>query len=133
MTRTKRGRVARKYRKKVLALAKGAIGSNFRLFRIAKQHTIKAIVYAYRGSRERKRQNRSCWLIRLNAEVRLYNWKYSSFFYYLRKKKCLLNRKVLAQLAIYDPVSFQNLMCLLCISFPINKIIVVKSKLKKEL
>jgi large subunit ribosomal protein L20 len=109
MTRVKRGAVARQRRKKILSLTKGAIGSNSYLFRIAQQHSIKAICYAYRSRRERKRQYRSLWVTRLNAIVRSYGKEYSSFFRNIRKKKCLLNRKILSQLALYDPIVFQTL------------------------
>ena len=110
MVRVKRGRVARRYRKKVFSLTKGAIGSNLYLFRIAKQHAIKAIKYAYAGRRARKRQYRSSWIVRLNARVRIHGWNYSFFLYYLRKKNCLLNRKILSQIASYDKQSFQTLL-----------------------
>jgi large subunit ribosomal protein L20 len=110
MTRVKRGSVARKRRKKILSIATGAIGSNSRLFRIAQQHSIKAIRYSYRGRRERKRIYRSLWLVRLNARIQVYGWNYSSFFSYLRQKKCLLNRKTLAQIILYDPICFQRLL-----------------------
>jgi large subunit ribosomal protein L20 len=110
MTRVKRGAVARRRRKKKNLAAAGAIGSNSNLFRIAQQHVIKAMRYSYRGRKERKRLYRSLWLVRLNSRVRVYGWNYSSFCSYLRQKKCLLNRKILAQLSIYDPASFQTLL-----------------------
>jgi large subunit ribosomal protein L20 len=113
MVRVKRGSVARRRRKKILSVASGAIGSNSRLFRIAQQHSMKAIRYSYRGRRERKRLYRSLWLVRLNARVQVYGWNYSSFFSYLRQNNCLLNRKVLAQMVLYDPISFQRLLTLL--------------------
>jgi large subunit ribosomal protein L20 len=110
MTRVKRGSVARKRRKKILLITSGAIGSNSRLFRIAQQHSMKAIRYSYRGRRDRKRLYRSLWLVRLNARLQIYGWNYSSFFSYLRQKKCLLNRKILAQIIFYDPIFFQRLL-----------------------
>ena len=110
MVRVKRGRVARKRRKKVFSLTKGAIGSNTYLFRIAQQHAMKSLCYAYRGRRERRRQGRSISLVRLNARVRIYGLNYSSFVNRLRQKKCLLNRKILVQLALYDPIVFQTLL-----------------------
>jgi large subunit ribosomal protein L20 len=96
-------------------IAKGSIGSNSNLFRIVQQHVIKSIRYSYRGRRERKRLFRSLWLVRLNARVNIHGWSYSAFFSYLRQKKCLLNRKTLAQIVIYDPVSFQTLIDLLVV------------------
>jgi large subunit ribosomal protein L20 len=106
----KRGSIARRRRKKVLSLTKGAIGSNSKLFRIAQQHSIKAIVYMYRGRRERKRYFRLLWIVRLNARVRVHNITYSFFIYTIKKKKCLLNRKILTQLFFFDPTSFRILL-----------------------
>jgi large subunit ribosomal protein L20 len=115
MTRVKRGAVARQRRKKILSLARGAIGSNSRLFRISNQHVIKALSYAYRGRRNRKRQYRSLWLVRLNARVRIHGWNYRSFSNHIYKKKCLLNRKVLAQIAFHDPEAFSVLLTLIAL------------------
>jgi large subunit ribosomal protein L20 len=112
MTRVKRGAVARQRRKKILSLARGAIGSNSSLFRIANQHVIKALSYAYQGRRKRKRQYRSLWMVRVNARVRIHGWNYSSFFNHIYKKKYLLNRKILAQIAVYDPETFLVLISL---------------------
>ena len=106
----KRGSIARRRRKKVLSLTKGAIGSNSKLFRIAQQHSIKAMVYIYRGRRERKRYFRLLWIVRLNARVHVHNITYSSFTHNLKKKKCLLNRKILIQLFFFDPISFKILL-----------------------
>jgi large subunit ribosomal protein L20 len=115
MVRVKRGRVARKRRGKRKHLVKGSKGSGSYLIRISYQQAMKALRYAYRGRRLRKRRNRSLSLIRVNASVYLKGLNYSSFSCYLRKKKCLLNRKILAQLAFYDPVSFYTLLKLLFI------------------
>jgi large subunit ribosomal protein L20 len=106
----KRGFVARRRRKKVFSLTKGAIGSNSRLFRIAQQHSIKSLLYIYRGRRERKRYFRLIWIVRLNARVRIYGINYSSFIRCLREKKCILNRKMLAQLFFFDPMRFESLL-----------------------
>merc|ERR1739848_956099 len=103
MTRVKRGRGARRRRKKVLSLVKGSIGSSSLLFLISKQNIIKAIRQSYSGRREKKRKYRSFWIVRLNAIVRFYSLKYSSFLSYLRVNKYLVNRKILAQLAVLDP------------------------------
>ena len=120
MARVKRGAVAHYRRKKRFLTTKGAIGSSSYLFRIAQQHSIKTLRYAFRGRCERKRQYRSLWLVRLNAGVRTHGWNYNTFFYHLRQKKCSLNRKVLAQLVIYDPTAFQtllNLYILICLLY----------------
>jgi len=110
MVRVKRGFVARQRRKLVLSISKGSIGANCRLFRIAQQHVMKALRYSYHGRRARKRHYRSLWVVRLNVNVRIYGWNYSSFLFHIRQKKCLINRKVLAQLASYDPIAFQALL-----------------------
>ena len=117
MVRVKRGLVARRRRKKIFLIVKGVIGSNSHLFRIAQQHTIKAIRYSYRGRQERKRFYRSLWLVRLNARVQVHGWNYSSFLSYLHQKKYLLNRKTLAQMVVYDPISFQRLLDLFYFSY----------------
>jgi large subunit ribosomal protein L20 len=115
MTRVRRGAVARISRKKVISLAKGAKGSNSRLFRISQQHVIKSLRYAYRGRIERKRKFRSVWVVRLNAISRVYGWNYSTLSYYMRKKKYLLNRKTISQLSIYDPKAFQFALISICL------------------
>jgi large subunit ribosomal protein L20 len=83
---------------------------NSRLFKISQQHVIKSLRYAYRGRIVRKRKFRSIWLVRLNASSRIYGWNYSTLSCFLRKKKCILNRKVISQLSIYDPKAFQNVL-----------------------
>jgi len=110
MTRVRRGAVARKRRKKVIVLAKGSMGSNSRVFRISQQHVIKSLRYAYRGRIERKRKYRSIWLSRINARSRIYGWNYSTLSHHLRKKKCILNRKIISQLSIYDPKAFHKIL-----------------------
>jgi large subunit ribosomal protein L20 len=105
----KRGFVARRRRKKVFSLTKGAVGSNSNLFRIAQQHSIKALVSRYRGRRERKRHFRLIWIVRLNARVRVYGTTYSCFINHLHNQQCLLNRKILSQLFFFDPLRFQKL------------------------
>lgn len=110
MTRVKRGAVARQRRKKILEITAGARGSNSRLFRRAQQHARKALRYAYRGRRERKRQFRKLWIVRLNAATRAQGRSYSSFRHILKSRNCLLNRKTLSQLAAFDPQAFASLL-----------------------
>lgn len=110
MTRVKRGAVARQRRKKILNLTSGARGSNSRRFRSAQQHARKALRYAYRGRRERKRQFRSLWIVRLNAAAREYGRSYSRFRHALKTARCLLNRKTLSQRAALDPRAFASLL-----------------------
>nr|QNU09479.1 ribosomal protein L20 [Sargassum horneri]UVW81131.1 50S ribosomal protein L20 [Sargassum horneri] len=109
MVRVKRGNVARKRRKKILKLAKGFRGSQSRLFRIANQQVMKSLVYAYIGRKEKKRIFRKLWIARINSSARGYNINYSHFICKLKQSKIILNRKMLSQLAILDPLAFSNL------------------------
>ena len=106
MSRVKRGNVARKRRKKVLKLAKGFRGSHSRLFRTANQQVMKALRTAYRDRRKRKRDFRRLWITRINAAARQQGISYSQLTGQLKKANILLNRKMLAQLAVLDPVAF---------------------------
>lgn len=106
MTRVKRGNVARKRRKKILKLAKGFQGSHSKLFRVAKQQVLKALKYSYVGRKNKKRDYRRLWIMRINASVRTYQINYSQFIYFLKKSKIALNRKILAQLSIVDQNAF---------------------------
>lgn len=109
MTRVKRGNVARKRRKKILKITQGFRGSSSVLFRTANQQKLKALKYSYRDRNQRKRQFRSVWISRMNAAVRFYGVSYSEFLHGLKKSNIFLNRKILAQLAIRDKDSFQQL------------------------
>lgn len=109
MTRIKRGFVARKRRKKVLNLTKGFRGSSSILFRPAAQRKMKALKFAYRDRRQKKRDLRSLWITRINAAVRGYNLNYSQFIYKFKQANIHVNRKWLAQFAIRDSKSFYKL------------------------
>jgi large subunit ribosomal protein L20 len=110
MVRIKRGNVARKRRKKILSLAKGFRGAHSKLFRVANSQVIKALKYSYVGRKQKKRQFRKLWIIRLNAATRsLGNFKYSTFINKVKKSKIELNRKMLSQLSILDLPSFKKL------------------------
>ena len=109
MTRIKRGFVARKRRKKVLNLTKGFRGSSSVLFRPANQRKMKALCFAYRDRRQKKRSLRGLWITRINAAARLYDLNYSQFVYKLRQLNIHINRKWLAQLAIRDQNVFNEL------------------------
>ena len=109
MTRVKRGAVARKRRRKILKINKGFQGSHSTIFRSANQQTMKALRYAYVDRRKRKIHFRQLWIRRINASSRAYGLSYNQFIYGLKKSKILLNRKVLAQLAVLDPLSFKKI------------------------
>lgn len=106
MTRVKRGNVSRKRHKKVLNLTKGFRGAASLLFRTANQQNMKALRYSYANRRKKKRNFRRLWIARLNAAIRAYGFNYSEFLFALKNSKIVLNRKVLAQLAICDPDTF---------------------------
>lgn len=106
MARVKRGNVARKRRKKILKLAKGYRGSHSKLFRTANQQVMKALRYAYRDRRNRKRDFRRLWISRVNAAARLNGTTYSRLIGDLKTSNIEINRKMLAQMAILDPTTF---------------------------
>ncbi len=110
MTRVKRGNVSRKRHKKILSMAKGFRGSASTLFRTANQQNMKALRYAYRHRRQKKRDFRRLWIARVNAAVRRYGLNYSEFMHYLKTHKINLNRKIIAQLSICDPEAFMQLL-----------------------
>jgi large subunit ribosomal protein L20 len=107
--RVKRGFKARKRRNKVLKLAKGFRAGRSKLFRTAADAVDKALMYAYRDRRVRKRDFRKLWIARINAATRLNNLSYSKFIFGLKKADIELDRKVLAELAISDPAGFSRL------------------------
>ena len=109
MVRIKRGNVARKRRKKVLNLAKGFKGTHSRLFRVANQQVMKALRYSYIGRKQKKRQFRRLWIIRINAAARLHGLSYSQFIAKLKAKGIDLDRKILADMAMNDPDTFKEL------------------------
>jgi large subunit ribosomal protein L20 len=107
--RIKRGFKARRRRKKVLKLAKGFRGGRSKLFRTAADAVDKALMYAYRDRRQRKRNFRRLWIARINAAARMNNLSYSKFMHGLKLAKVDLDRKVLADLAISDPAGFAKI------------------------
>ncbi|MBE9397439.1 50S ribosomal protein L20 [Pontibacterium sp. N1Y112] len=106
MARVKRGVIARRRHKKVLKQAKGYYGARSRVFRVAKQAVIKAGQYAYRDRRQRKRQFRALWIARINAAARINGMSYSRFIAGLKKANVEIDRKVLADLAVYEQAGF---------------------------
>ena len=106
MPRAKRSVVARKRHKKVLDQAKGYYGARSRVYRVAKQAVIKAAQYAYRDRRQRKRQFRALWIVRINAAARECGLSYSRFIQGLSKASVAVDRKMLADLAVSDKPAF---------------------------
>ena len=109
MPRVKRGVTARARHKKVLKQAKGYYGARSKVYRVAKQAVIKAGQYAYRDRKQRKRQFRSLWIVRINAAARECGLSYSRFIDGLNKSNVEIDRKVLADIAVYDKDAFAEL------------------------
>lgn len=106
MPRVKRGVQARARHKKVLKQAKGYYGARSRVFRVAKQSVIKAKQYAYRDRRQRKREFRALWIVRINAAAREFGLSYSRFVMGLKRAAINIDRKILADLAVNDKATF---------------------------
>ncbi|MCL4542373.1 MAG: 50S ribosomal protein L20 [Deltaproteobacteria bacterium] len=109
MSRVKRGILTKKRHKRVLKLAKGYYGARSRLFKSAQEAVLKGLHYAYRDRKVKKRTFRGLWIVRINAACRANNISYSKFINVLDKKGINLNRKVLAEIALTDPVAFSNI------------------------
>lgn len=107
--RVKRGFKANRRRKKVLKLAKGFRGGHSKLFRTAADTVDRALMYAYRDRRVRKREFRQLWIARINAAARMNDLSYSKFMHGLKLADIDLDRKVLAELAVSDPDGFARL------------------------
>jgi large subunit ribosomal protein L20 len=109
MPRVKRGVTARARHRKVLEHAKGYRGRRKNVFKVANQAVNRAEQYAYRDRRQRKRQFRALWIMRINAAARMHGLSYSRFINGLAKANIGLDRKVLADLAVNDSVAFEKL------------------------
>jgi large subunit ribosomal protein L20 len=109
MPRVKRGVTARARHKKVLEQAKGYRGRRGNVFRIANEAVMKAGQYAYRDRRQRKRQFRALWIVRINAAARELGMTYSVFMNSLKKAAIEIDRKVLADLAVFDKPAFAKI------------------------
>nr|ATV96556.1 ribosomal protein L20 [Huperzia serrata f. longipetiolata]WRB00940.1 ribosomal protein L20 [Huperzia serrata f. longipetiolata] len=110
MTRVKRGSVARKRRKNILKLASGFQGAHSTIFRTGNQQIIKALASSYRDRGKRKRDFRRLWITRINAAARNNGVSYTKFIRHLYKNQVSSNRKVLAQIAIFDTNSFSTIL-----------------------
>ena len=108
MPRVTRGFKARRRRKKILKLAKGYVGGKHRLFRTATEAVDKALCYAYRDRRARKRDFRKLWIVRIGAAAKENGLSYSRFIGGLKKAEVELDRKVLANMAALDPQAFSQ-------------------------
>ncbi|MDH5546699.1 MAG: 50S ribosomal protein L20 [Gammaproteobacteria bacterium] len=109
MPRIKRGVQARRRHKKVLKAAKGYYGARSRVYRVAKQAVTKAGQYAYRDRKQRKRQFRALWITRINAAARANGITYSRMINGLKKASIEIDRKVLADIAVFDKDGFARI------------------------
>jgi len=109
MPRVKSSVSSRRKRKKIIKLAKGYRGARSRLLRTAKESVMRALKYAYRDRRTRKREFRKLWIIRINAAVRAYGLSYSVFMKRLKDANIEVNRKTLAELAVNNPEAFKKI------------------------
>ena len=107
MPRSVNAVASRARRKKVLKLAKGNFGSRGNVWTVAKNTVEKGLQFAYTHRREKKRNYRSLWIVRINAAVRMYGMTYSEFIGKMNVKGIQLNRKVLADLALNEPKEFE--------------------------
>jgi large subunit ribosomal protein L20 len=109
MSRVKRGFKARRRRNKILKMARGYVGGRHRLFKTATEAVDRALAYAYRDRKARKRDFRRLWIVRINAAARLNGLSYSKLIGGLQKANIALDRKVLSNMAIMDPNAFSQI------------------------
>lgn len=109
MPRVKGGPKGARRRKKILKMAKGYFGARSRLLRTAKEAVDRALAYAYRDRRARKREFRRLWIARINAAARQNQINYRDLIHGLKEAKVEVNRKMLADLALNDPVAFSQM------------------------
>jgi large subunit ribosomal protein L20 len=109
MPRVKRGTKRRAKRKKILERASGYFLTKSKLYRAAKESVERGLKFAYSGRKQKKRQYRSIWIVRINAAAKMNGISYSQFINGLRKSGVELDRKVLAEIAAHDAAAFANL------------------------
>ena len=109
MARVKTGRITRKKHKKILKRAKGYFGAKHYRFRMAKQAVMKSGMYAYVGRKDKKSNFRKLWIARINAGARMNGTTYSKLIAGMKKANIVVNRKMLAELAVNDPKAFAQI------------------------
>lgn len=109
MPRTTKSKIAKNRHKKILSSTKGHYGARSRLYKTAKQSNIKALQYAFRDRKNKKRTFRSLWITRINAGAKSLGLSYSVLLSSLSKKNIILNRKILSDLAITDKITFEKI------------------------
>lgn len=106
MARVTGGMTTRRRHKKILKLAKGYRGGKSKLFRTANEAVMKSLVYAYKGRRMKKRDFRRLWITRISAAAKMNGMNYSTFMHGLKLAGITMNRKMLAEVAVYDAAAF---------------------------
>lgn len=109
MARVKRGVRAHARHKKILKLARGYRGAKSKLFKMAKQQVVRSMAFAYAHRKQRRRDFRKLWIIRINAAARSNNITYNRLMYGLKLAGVNINRKMMADLAVNDPAAFTKL------------------------
>lgn len=109
MTRVKRGVVTKRRHKRLLKQAKGFWGQRKNIFKRAKETLMRAMAFAYKGRKMLKRDMRSLFITRINAAAGQHGMSYSKFIFGLKKSNVSINRKMLSQLAIFEPNAFKSL------------------------
>ena len=109
MARVKGAVTTRKRRKKILKLAKGYYGAKSKQFRTANEAVMKSLLYAYIGRKQKKRDFRSLWITRISAAAKMNGMNYSRLIYGLKKSGIVINRKILADLAVNDKQAFAKI------------------------
>jgi large subunit ribosomal protein L20 len=109
MSRVKHAVATKKHRKRVLNAAEGQWGGRHRFYRRAKESLAKGMMYSYRDRKAKKRDFRSLWIVRINAACREFGMSYSNFMNGLKKAKIMVDRKILAELAVSDKETFGKL------------------------
>ena len=112
MPRARNNVQSRRRRKKILKLAEGYRGARSKLFKTAREAVDRALKYAYRDRKVRKRAFRKLWIARINAAARAHNLSYSRFISGLKKADIALDRKILADLAVHEPQTFSRIAAL---------------------
>ncbi|MBQ9449555.1 MAG: 50S ribosomal protein L20 [Acholeplasmatales bacterium] len=109
MPRVKGGYTTRRRRKAILKMAKGYVGSKHTIYRTAHEQVMRSLQYAFRDRKARKRDFRRLWIQRINAACKLNGTNYSQFIFGLAQQDVVVNRKMLAELAVNDPEAFKKL------------------------
>ena len=109
MPRVKGGYTTRRRRKAIIKMAKGYVGSKHTIYRTAHEQVMRSLQYAFRDRKARKRDFRRLWIQRINAACKLNGTNYSQFIFGLAQQDVVVNRKMLAELAVNDPEAFKKL------------------------